>query len=110
MDHYANTHPDMRFIIAPHEIHENHLKEIEKLFKHTIRYSVLQKRVPGTVSREQQLTNTLIIDNIGMLSRLYKYATITYIGGDWAMMECTMCWKPLYIINLWYLDQYMKSI
>lgn len=101
LDHYANTHPDMRFIIAPHEIHESHLKEIEKLFKHTIRYSVLQKRVPGTVSREQQHTNTLIIDNIGMLSRLYKYATITYIGGGFGddgvhnVLEAAVYRKPV---------------
>ncbi|WP_276480916.1 3-deoxy-D-manno-octulosonic acid transferase [Paraflavitalea pollutisoli] len=101
LDHYANTHPEMRFIIAPHEIHESHLKEIEKLFKHTIRYSVLQKRVPGTVSREQQVTNTLIIDNIGMLSRLYKYATITYVGGGFGndgvhnVLEAAVYHKPV---------------
>lgn len=101
LDHYANTHPEMRFIIAPHEIHESHLKEIEKLFKHTIRYSVLKKRVPGTVSREQQVTNTLIIDNIGMLSRLYKYATITYVGGGFGndgvhnVLEAAVYHKPV---------------
>lgn len=101
LDHYANTHPNMRFIIAPHEIDEQHLREIEKLFKHTIRYSVLQKRVPGTVSREQQHTNTLIIDNIGMLSRLYKYATITYVGGGFGsdgvhnVLEAAVYHKPV---------------
>ena len=101
LDHYANTHPDMRFIIAPHEVNESHLKEIEKLFKHTIRYSVLQKRVPGTVSREQQVTNTLIIDNIGMLSRLYKYAAITYVGGGFGgdgvhnVLEAAVYHKPV---------------
>jgi 3-deoxy-D-manno-octulosonic-acid transferase len=101
LDHYANTHPDMRFIIAPHEIHEQHLVEIEKLFKHTIRYSVLQKRVPGTVSREQNITNTVIIDNIGMLSRLYKYATITYVGGGFGedgvhnVLEAAVYSKPV---------------
>jgi 3-deoxy-D-manno-octulosonic-acid transferase len=101
LDHYANTHPEMRFIIAPHEITEPHLVEIEKLFKHTIRYSILQKRVPGTVSREQKNTNTLIIDNIGMLSRLYKYATITYIGGGFGsdgvhnVLEAAVYHKPV---------------
>lgn len=101
LDHYANTHPDMRFIIAPHEVNESHIREIEKLFKHTIRYSVLQKRVPGTVSRDQQVTNTLIIDNIGMLSRLYKYATITYVGGGFGgdgvhnVLEAAVYHKPV---------------
>ena len=41
LDHYANTHPEIKFIIVPHEIGEDHLKDIEKLFKHTIRYSTL---------------------------------------------------------------------
>lgn len=101
LHHYANTHPERRFIIAPHEITEQHLVEIEKLFKHTIRYSVLQKRVPGTVSREQKHTNTLIIDNIGMLSKLYKYATITYIGGGFGsdgvhnVLEAAVYHKPV---------------
>ncbi|NII27475.1 3-deoxy-D-manno-octulosonic acid transferase [Pseudoflavitalea sp. X16] len=101
LDHYANTHPEMRFIIAPHEVNEAHLVEIEKLFKHTVRYSVLQKRVPGTVSRDQQVTNTLIIDNIGMLSRLYKYATITYVGGGFGsdgvhnVLEAAVYSKPV---------------
>lgn len=101
LDHYANTHPEMRFIIAPHEVHEAHLVEIEKLFRHTVRYSVLQKRVPGTVSRDQHVTNTLIIDNIGMLSRLYKYATITYVGGGFGndgvhnVLEAAVYGKPV---------------
>jgi 3-deoxy-D-manno-octulosonic-acid transferase len=101
LDHYANTHPDLRFIIAPHEIGETHLKEIEKLFKHTIRYSILQKRPAGTVSREPRLVNTLIIDNIGMLSRLYKYATITYVGGGFGndgvhnVLEAAVYHKPV---------------
>ena len=44
LDHFANTHPEIRFIIAPHEIHEAHLKEIEKLFHRTVRYSVFFTR------------------------------------------------------------------
>lgn len=76
IDHYANTHPEIKFIIVPHEIDEEHLKDIEKLFRHTIRYSELVKK-----NNNYKNINTLIIDNIGMLSRLYKYATITYVGG-----------------------------
>ncbi|MEP6750812.1 MAG: glycosyltransferase N-terminal domain-containing protein, partial [Bacteroidota bacterium] len=41
LDHFANTHPEIKFIIAPHEIDEDHLKDIEKLFRHSIRYSAL---------------------------------------------------------------------
>jgi 3-deoxy-D-manno-octulosonic-acid transferase len=78
LDHYANTHPQVKFIIAPHEIEEVHLRDVEGLFHRSIRYSVLEKQqgIPGRHS-----PNVLIIDNIGMLSRLYKYARIAYVGG-----------------------------
>jgi 3-deoxy-D-manno-octulosonic-acid transferase len=101
LDHYANTHTDMRFIIAPHEVHESHIKDIEKLFKHAVRYSVYARRPAGSVSREPRLENTLIIDNIGMLSKLYKYGTITYIGGGFGddgvhnVLEAAVYGKPV---------------
>lgn len=76
LDHFANTRPDIRFIIAPHEIYEEHLRDMEKLFRHTVRFSVWKQATDaGTVA------NVLIIDNIGMLSRLYKYAKLSYVGG-----------------------------
>jgi 3-deoxy-D-manno-octulosonic-acid transferase len=68
-----SEYPSSKFIIAPHEVHESNLEQIEKQFKNSIRYSQL-KNAKGT---EQ----TLIIDNVGMLSRLYHYATIAYVGG-----------------------------
>jgi 3-deoxy-D-manno-octulosonic-acid transferase len=90
LDHFANKNQQIKFIIAPHEIDELHLRGIEKIFKTTIRYSVLRKQmeeggspIAGDIGNEPiaSYPNTLIIDNIGMLSRLYKYATITYVGG-----------------------------
>jgi 3-deoxy-D-manno-octulosonic-acid transferase len=80
LDHYVNTHPDYRFIIAPHNIFESRLQECEKLYDRSIRYSVYLKKI-----NDQQPTknneNTLIIDNIGMLKYLYTYARICYVGG-----------------------------
>jgi 3-deoxy-D-manno-octulosonic-acid transferase len=96
LDHYANTRPGTKFIIAPHEIDEEHLKDIEKLFHHSVRYSALSKA--NAVKPE---TNTLIIDNIGMLSQLYKYATITYVGGGFGddgvhnVLEAAVFGKPV---------------
>jgi 3-deoxy-D-manno-octulosonic-acid transferase len=96
IDHYANTHPEIKFIIVPHEIGEDHLKEIEKLFRHRIRYSTLVQNKTNFSD-----TNTLIIDNIGMLSRLYKYATITYVGGGFGdegvhnVLEAAVYGKPV---------------
>ncbi|MFI5156790.1 MAG: 3-deoxy-D-manno-octulosonic acid transferase, partial [Chitinophagales bacterium] len=85
LDHYANTHPQIKFIIAPHEVDPVHLKEMENLFHRTIRFSLLAEN-QATWRKEggqgkTSLPNVLLIDNIGLLSRLYKYATIAYVGG-----------------------------
>jgi 3-deoxy-D-manno-octulosonic-acid transferase len=65
---------EAKLILAPHEVTEAHLSHIESLFPQAIRYSSLEKN-------PAQASEVLIIDNIGMLSRLYRYATLTYIGG-----------------------------
>ena len=64
-----------KFIIAPHDISENHLEEIEKkLNVNTIRFS--NANAFNTVAAK-----VMIIDNIGMLSSLYQYGKIALIGG-----------------------------
>ena len=44
-------------------------------------YSSLKEMAPEQVLEKLDAADVLIIDNVGMLSRLYKYATITYVGG-----------------------------
>jgi len=68
---------DWKFIIAPHETDQRHILEIEKLFPACARFSELKKR-----NTESQV---LIIDNIGMLSSLYQYGDIGYIGGGFGV-------------------------
>jgi 3-deoxy-D-manno-octulosonic-acid transferase len=65
-----------KLIIAPHEIDEAHITSIVKLFPTALRYSEIKSN--ETVHTESQI---LIIDNIGMLSSLYSYGKIAYIGG-----------------------------
>lgn len=95
LDHYVIHHPDMRFVIAPHDISEERLKECERLYKHTIRYSQLE------ATELTPDTNTLIIDNIGMLSRIYHYAHIAYVGGAFGgdgihnILEAAVYAKPV---------------
>jgi len=102
LDHFANTHPEIKFIIAPHEIDEEHLKDIEKLFHHSIRYSKLNTNTTNLIPNSKfQIPNVLIIDNIGMLSQLYKYATIAYVGGGFGgdgvhnVLEAAVYNKPV---------------
>lgn len=71
----------LKTILAPHVISESHLSAIEQLFgkDSTVRYSVLAQS-NDEVSNNRKI---LIIDNIGMLASLYRYATVAYIGGGW---------------------------
>jgi len=141
LDHYANTHPHIKFIVAPHDVTKERLKEAEELFVNCIRYSRLILNPEYSKSRESGLPpvalakegvgslptvqagsesgsiiqtssvrhlassiqhpNVLLIDNIGMLSRLYKYATIAYIGGGFGndgvhnVLEAAVYGKPI---------------
>ncbi len=65
----------LKFIIAPHEITEGFISSIEKSFEvKSVRYSKAAETTSSDFS-------VLIIDNIGMLSRLYRYGEFAYVGG-----------------------------
>lgn len=92
--HYARTNTDIKFIIAPHEVDKENLADVKKEFKNSLFYSELNDL---TI----QNTNIIIIDNVGMLSRLYKYAGITYVGGGFGddglhnILEAAVYGKPV---------------
>ena len=85
---------DLKLIIAPHEIDDPHLNEIKRCFPFSIKFSELN-------AGKKYSPNVLIIDNIGMLSRLYKYAYITYVGGGFTsdgvhnVLEAAVFRKPV---------------
>jgi 3-deoxy-D-manno-octulosonic-acid transferase len=65
----------MKFIVAPHEISENFISDFEKaLLVSSIRYS-------WASGKELEGYSVLIIDNIGLLSQLYRYGEFAYVGG-----------------------------
>jgi 3-deoxy-D-manno-octulosonic-acid transferase len=69
------SYTDWKCIIAPHEISEANLQRLEEqLLGKTIRYSNLK-------AHKSTLPQVLIMNNIGLLSSLYAYGTIAYIGG-----------------------------
>lgn len=70
-----NDHPNqIKFIIAPHEISESFLKKIESsLSVKSCRYSKAGSNIADY--------SVLIIDNIGLLARLYRYAEFAFVGG-----------------------------
>jgi len=64
-----------RIIIAPHDIVETHIEALAKnLQKPSVRFSQAN-------AEALQQSDILIIDNVGMLSQLYQYADICYVGG-----------------------------
>jgi 3-deoxy-D-manno-octulosonic-acid transferase len=67
-----------RLIIAPHEITPKHLDEISSLFPGSIRFSDLNGTVAPDIIHHARV---MIIDSIGLLSRLYKYGSYCYVGG-----------------------------
>ena len=95
--HFVKQHPQIKFIIAPHEIDEENLKDVKQEFKNSIFYSELEQ----IQNSKPKTENVLIIDNIGMLSRLYKYATIAYVGGGFDddgvhnVLEAAVYGKPV---------------
>ncbi|WP_270089240.1 3-deoxy-D-manno-octulosonic acid transferase [Sphingobacterium sp. SYP-B4668] len=70
-------YPEWKLIIAPHEIHEAHLSSITNLFPQALRFSDFAQYD----NQQVKLAQVLVIDNIGMLSSLYAYANIAFIGG-----------------------------
>ncbi len=76
---YFNRHPELKLILAPHVIGESHLREIEaKLQRPSLRYSQAKE---GNV----QQADCLIIDCFGLLSSIYRYGEVAYVGGGFGV-------------------------
>ncbi len=73
---YFNQHEDWKMIIAPHVISEEHLSQIMRLLKgrKVVRYTQAQ---PETAAE----ADVLIIDCFGLLSSIYRYGQVAYVGG-----------------------------
>lgn len=101
--HFVKQHPEIKFIIAPHEIDKENLADVKKEFPGSLYYSEWMIHQSGNDDESSRLTslNCLIIDNIGMLSRLYRYATIAYVGGGFGddglhnILEAAVYGKPV---------------
>ena len=66
---------DLKYIIAPHEIVENCNRIKQKIKKRSILFSEIKS------NQSKGDFSCLIIDNIGMLSSLYSYCSLAYVGG-----------------------------
>ena len=80
---YFKAHPDWKLIIAPHVIDESHLSQIMSLLdgKKVIRYTQISLEEAKALPE----ADVLIIDCFGLLSSIYKYGTVAYVGGGFGV-------------------------
>ena len=77
---YAKSQNEkVKWIIAPHEVHNSHIEKIISLFKiPVLKFSEANNKNISSY-------NILLIDSIGILSSLYKYGNLAYIGGGFGV-------------------------
>ena len=76
---YFNNHPEMKLILAPHVIDESHLQQIEqKLRRPSLRYT-------EATEENSDKADCLIINCFGLLSSIYRYGQVAYVGGGFGV-------------------------
>ena len=102
----SNNDEEYVYIIAPHDIGANRLQECLQFYQSSQLYSTW-------LTNPYPQTKLLIIDNIGMLSSLYKYASIAIIGGGWSkdgihnILEAAVYSKPVIFGPIY--DKYFEA-
>ena len=76
---YLKEHENVKLILAPHEIHEAHLHAIFNLFEG--RYVRFTEATPLNLRH----VRVLVIDTIGLLSSIYRYGQVAYVGGGFGV-------------------------
>lgn len=76
---YISENPDVKLVLVPHEIHEAHLHQIFQQFEG--RYV----RFTESTINNLDSTRVLVVDTIGLLSSIYRYGTVAYIGGGFGV-------------------------
>ena len=109
---YFSNHPDWQLIIAPHVIGEDHLTQIEQLLEKNGRKAVRYSRLKADGMQQagdgkglagdgyMNSPSALIIDCFGLLSSIYRYADVTYVGGGFGvgihnLLEAAVWQKPV---------------
>jgi len=81
LDYFETIKPELKLIIAPHDISKSHINEIKEKFQD------FDIAVYSEAKEDEDLKNKeiLIIDSIGLLNKIYRYADIAYIGGGFGV-------------------------
>lgn len=91
---YLRENPEVRLVLVPHELTEQHLSELFQRLSG--RYVLLSE------ASKNNLTDTqcLVVDRVGLLSSLYHYATVSYVGGGFGVgihntLEAAVYYSPV---------------
>lgn len=96
--------PELKLIIVPHNVDEKDIQKIRALLeKNELAYNLFSEQKSAGSAK------ILVVDTIGMLSKIYYYATVTYIGGgmDAGIHNClepAVYFKPV----IFYGNEYHK--
>lgn len=86
---YFNAHPEMRLILAPHVVSEEHLQKIEGQTERPIvrlsQYLMQKKNAEEQAEEGPALPDCLLVDSYGLLSSLYRYGQVAYVGGGFGV-------------------------
>lgn len=110
LQHFTKVHRNAKFIIAPHQITPERLAECLQRYP----TAILLSKYASLIRPEQANFQTLIIDNVGMLSSLYDYATIAYIGGGFTSegihntLEAAVFGKPIVFGPVY--EKYLEAV
>ena len=80
---YFNEHRDWKLIIAPHVIGEDHLQQIISMLQTANDRKIV--RYTQATPEEAAEADTLIIDCFGLLSSIYNYGDVAYVGGGFGV-------------------------
>lgn len=100
LQYFVNLHPNIQMILVPHHIDADSIQQSMAIFPGAVCYSDYEQNYQDA---EYMGINKLIINRIGMLSSLYKYATVVYVGGGFGadgvhnVLEATIFGKPVVI-------------
>lgn len=81
-----DTVRDAKLILVPHEVHSSHIRRIRSMFSEysVILYSECAGQDSGVRRSMAESADILVIDSVGMLSKIYKYGSFAYIGGGFS--------------------------
>ncbi len=99
---YFNSHPEFKLVLAPHEFDRDRLQAImERITRPVGLYS-------ETSPEQARTLDCIVIDGFGILSALYRYGTIAYVGGGFGAGIHNVCEPAVYGIPVLFGPKFNK--